>query len=46
MKKFLGAIFAFFILVLIVCYYIAKQANPVFLDEHGKPTNAVAQKAY
>ncbi len=40
MTKFLGAIFVFFVLVLVVCYWITRQANPVFLDEHGRPTNA------
>lgn len=39
-KWLLGAVFTFFIAVLIVCYLIARDANPIFLDEHGKPTNA------
>ena len=34
---FLGFVFVFFIAFLIVCYVITKRANPVFLDEHGKP---------
>lgn len=38
-KVLLGAVMTFFVAVLIVCYAIAKQANPVFLDEHGKPSN-------
>ena len=33
---FLGVIFALFIGILIFCYVVTKQANPVFLDEHGK----------
>jgi hypothetical protein len=38
-KILLGGVMGFFIAVLIVCYIIAKQANPVFLDEHGRPSN-------
>ena len=38
-KILLGGVMGFFIAVLIVCYFIAKQANPVFLDEHGRPSN-------
>ncbi len=38
-KILLSAVFTFFIAVLIVCWMIAKQANPVFLDEHGKPVS-------
>ncbi len=45
MKKLLGFIMVWFIGILIVCYIIAKQANPVFLDEHGKPNN-VAKTGY
>ncbi len=36
-KILLGGVFTFFIAVLIACYMIAKDANPVFLDDHGKP---------
>ncbi len=45
MTKLLGFIMAWFIAILIVCYFIAKQANPVFLDEHGKPQNT-ARSSY
>jgi hypothetical protein len=38
-KVLLGSVMTFFVAVLIVCYCIAKQADPVFLDEHGKPSN-------
>jgi len=38
-KLLLGGVMGLFITILIVCYIIAKQANPIFLDEHGKPTN-------
>jgi len=35
---FLIFISALFIGILIFCYIVTKRANPVFLDEHGKPT--------
>jgi hypothetical protein len=38
-KVSLGGVMTLFISILIVCYLIAKQANPVFLDEHGRPSN-------
>ena len=44
-KILLGGVMGLFVTILIVCYIIAKQANPVFLDEHGKPV-AAAQKNY
>ncbi len=33
----LGTICVLFIGILILVYLLAKQANPVFLDENGKP---------
>jgi len=33
----LGGIFIFFIAVLVAVYFVAKQANPIFLDEKGRP---------
>lgn len=33
----LAGICVLFISILIVVYFVAKQANPVFLDEKGKP---------
>jgi len=33
----LGGIMALFIGILITVYFVAKQANPVFLDEKGRP---------
>jgi len=44
-KILLGGVMGLFVTILIVCYIIAKQADPVFLDEHGKPL-ATAQKTY
>jgi hypothetical protein len=44
-KWLLSGVFTFFIAVLVVCYIISKQANPVFLDEHGKPV-ATAKSGY
>ena len=35
LPKFLGGVFVLFVGILIVCYYIARAANPVMLDEHG-----------
>ncbi len=35
LPKFLGGVFVLFVSILIVCYYIARVANPVMLDEHG-----------
>jgi hypothetical protein len=40
---FLGGVMALFIGILIFCYVVTKRTNPVFLDEHGKPTNASTQ---
>lgn len=34
---FLGFVFVLFIAILIVCYVITKRANPILLDQHGKP---------
>ena len=37
---FLMVVMAIFIGILMFCYIVTKQAHPVFLDEHGKPTNS------
>jgi hypothetical protein len=42
MAWFLGGVFTFFCLVLVVCYGITKKANPVFVDQYGHPTNVAA----
>jgi len=42
MAWFLGAVFTFFCAVLMVCYGITKQANPIFVDQNGHPTNVAA----
>ena len=36
-KALLTCVMALFITILIVCYVIARRANPVFLDDHGRP---------
>lgn len=36
----LGGIMAFFIAILITVYFVAKQANPIFLDEKGNPVQS------
>ncbi|HZQ71236.1 MAG TPA: hypothetical protein VFA68_22110 [Terriglobales bacterium] len=38
----LGFVMALFLGILIFAYAVTKRANPVYLDEHGKPT-AVSQ---
>ena len=35
-----GLISLMFIVILIVVYRLTKVANPIMLDEQGKPTNA------
>lgn len=35
MPKFLAGVFVLFVCILVVCYVIAKRANPIVLDEHG-----------
>ncbi len=42
LPKFLGGIFVLFVGILIVCYYIAREANPVMLDETGHVRGAHA----
>ena len=41
---FLFFVMAVFIGILIVVYIITKRTHPIFLDEHGKPTNAEPAK--
>ena len=36
LPKLLGFVMVLFISILVVCYFIAKQANPIMLDEHGE----------
>jgi hypothetical protein len=40
MAWFLGAVFTFFCVVLLVCYGITRQAHPIFVDAQGHPINA------
>lgn len=42
LPKFLGGVFVLFCAIMIACYYISKQANPVMLDEHGHVRTAQA----
>jgi hypothetical protein len=35
LPKFLGAVIVLFIGILVTCYYISRQADPVILDERG-----------
>ena len=38
---FLAMVMAVFIGILIFVYIVTKRTHPIFLDEHGKPTNAL-----
>ncbi len=40
LPKLLGGIVALFIAILVTCYLIAREANPVMLDENGHVRNA------
>lgn len=33
----LGGIMVLFIAIMVMVYFVAKQANPIFLDEKGRP---------
>ena len=37
---FLGVVMSIFIGILIFAYIVTKRTHPIFLDEHGHPTNA------
>ena len=37
LQLILGGIMVLFIAIMVTVYFIAKQANPIFLDEKGKP---------
>ncbi|MBI1760942.1 MAG: hypothetical protein HYR56_05840 [Acidobacteria bacterium] len=39
LKLLLSLIAVIFISILITAYIVARRANPIFLDEHGKPVN-------
>ena len=38
----LGSVFALFIGILVTVYFVAREANPVMLDEHSAPIGAPA----
>ncbi|MFN0112794.1 MAG: hypothetical protein ACKVZH_28375 [Blastocatellia bacterium] len=42
----LGLVVVIFIGILVTAYIIAKRANPIILDETGKPVNAQTSKAH
>jgi hypothetical protein len=44
LPKLLGGICVLFIGILIVCYYIARQANPIMLDEKGHVRTAATPR--
>ena len=37
---FLGFVFVLFISILVVTYMITRKTRPIYVDEHGNPTNA------
>lgn len=39
-QLFLSFIFILFVGILIVVYFVAKKANPIILDQNGKPLNS------
>lgn len=41
---FLGGVMLLFIGIMIYVYQGAKEANPVMLDEHGRPRNAAVSR--
>ena len=41
----LGAVFVFFCAVLVAVFIATKRANPVMLDQQGKPVNGQPQPA-
>lgn len=44
MKYFLGGVFLLFIGVLVFVYWGSKKANPIMLDEKGRPYAAATGK--
>lgn len=40
LKFLLSFIFVLFIAILVTVYLVARRANPILLDEHGKPVNS------
>jgi flagellar biogenesis protein FliO len=40
LKFLLSLIVVLFICIIFTVYLVARHANPIFLDEHGKPVNA------
>jgi hypothetical protein len=43
LRLVLCAVFVLFVGMLVTVYLVAKEANPILLDEHGKPINAEAR---
>ena len=46
LPKFLGGVFLLFVGILVACYCIARQANPVMLDEHGAVRGSAAAERH
>lgn len=43
LRLFLAFIFVLFIGILVMTYFVSKRANPILLDERGRPVNAESQ---
>ena len=43
---FLGFVFLLFIGILIFCYFVTRQANPVLLDSNGKPITQSSESSH
>jgi hypothetical protein len=41
----LGGVFVLFCSILVICYQIAEQSHPVFVDQNGRPTNTPSSSA-
>jgi len=43
---FLVFVFLLFVGILVFCYVVTKRANPIYLDEHGKPVAAESHASH
>jgi hypothetical protein len=46
LRLFLAFIFVLFIGILVMAYFVSKRANPILLDEKGRPVNAESQSKH
>ena len=45
-QMILGGIVALFIAIMLYVYFGARQANPIMLDEQGRPRDAAARSSH